>query len=254
MDWNNLLEQPAFVIYSSKLAPERKDFFTENIIKAGYKNMQIFEAVNGHDENELNEAMNMFRINFANHIGPGQRGCALSHLKLYLHMIENNIEICTIFEDDVYFHSDWCRLSKLFYENTPKNFDVLFIGNQLTGNVKILPKINRNPCYCTHAYVVTLTGAKKLLYLIANWDYYRNEEYKNCGVATIDIVIHNIQERILSGNLKKKTLIWYCWNGSNNDCENRSDPKYRGYEARNTGLVYQSYSVPNCVHFGTTKK
>lgn len=244
MNWDYILNQPAFVIHSSKLTPERKDFFTETIINAGYKNMQIFESVNGYNNDELNNVTNMFKIKFASHLRPGQKGCTLSHLKLYLHIIKNNIDICTIFEDDVYFHSDWNRLSQKFYENTPKNFDVLFIGNQLTGDINTIPRINMKPCYCTHGYVISLRGAKKLLQLILNWDYHRMGEN---GLCTIDIVIENIQERILLGNLNKRTLIWYCWNGMKNECKNRNNLKYGGYEIRNTGLVYQYSNFLSCI-------
>lgn len=245
MDWNYILNQPAFVIYSSILSPERKDFFTETITNAGYKNMQIFEAVNGYNNDELNNTTNMFKIKFAHHIGPGQRGCTLSHMKIYKHMIENNIDICTIFEDDVYFHSDYNNLAPRFYENTPKNFDVLFIGNQLTGNIMTTSRINNNACFCTHGYIISLRGAKKLLYLITNWDYYRNGED---GLSTIDIIIINIQKRILLNKLRRKTLIWYCWNGMKNKCENRNNLKYGGWETRNTGLVYQSDKFISAVH------
>lgn len=245
MNWDYILNQPAFVIHSSKLAPERKDFFTETITNAGYKNMQIFESVNGYIEEELNDAINMFGIKFTSHLGLGQKGCLLSHLKLYLHIIKNNIDICTIFEDDVYFHSDYNNLAQRFYENTPKNFDILFIGNQLNGDINTIPRINRKTCYCTHGYIISLRGAKKLLQLILKWNYC---EMGNDGITAIDIIIENIQQRVLLGHLNKRTLIWYCWNGIKNECKNRNNLKYGiGWEIRNTGLVYQSSNIPRCI-------
>jgi hypothetical protein len=74
MNWDYILNQPAFVIHSSILSPERRNFFTENITNANYKNIQVFEAVNGYNENELKKEIDNFKIKFAYHIGPGQRG------------------------------------------------------------------------------------------------------------------------------------------------------------------------------------
>lgn len=239
MNWQNILNKPAFVIHSSKLSPGRKNFFIENITNAGYTNMQIVEAVNGHDDEELNTMTQKFNIFFANFLSKGQRGCLLSHIKLYKHIIDNKIDVCTIFEDDVYFHSDWTRLSPMFYENTPKNYDVIFIGNQSDGNPNILPRIHQRACFCTHAYIITLNGAKKLLRYVLNLNH---KNYNNIGLTTIDILIKFLQHNILRGNINKNNFIWYCWNGTRNECKNKNISDTSVYTIRNMGLVYQSSS------------
>jgi len=240
MNWQTILNKPAFVIHSSKLSPERKKFFTENIINAGYTNMQIFEAVNGHDPEELQRMTENFNIFFINYLGKGQRGCLLSHIKLYKYIIDNKIDVCTIFEDDVYFHSDWERLAPMFYENTPKKYDVIFMGNQSDGDPNILPRIHQNACFCTHGYIITLNGAKKLL------KYIYNNHNKN-GLTAIDILIKFFQYDVLNGNINRNYFIWYCWNGCRNKCKNKYNSNHCGHEVRNMGLVYQSSLLPSCM-------
>lgn len=69
MNWQTILNKPAFVIHSSKLSPERKNFFTENITNSGYTNMQIIEAVNGYDLEELQIITQKFNIFFCRFFG-----------------------------------------------------------------------------------------------------------------------------------------------------------------------------------------
>ena len=244
MNWQTILNKPAFVIHSSKLSPERKNFFTENITNSGYTNMQIIEAVNGYDLEELQIITQKFNIFFADFLGKGQRGCLLSHLKLYKYIIDNNIDICTIFEDDVYFHSEWDKLAPMYYRNTPKNFDIIFIGNQSDGDPNVLPRIHQQACFCTHAYIITLDGAKKLLKYILKLNY---KNYNNIGLTAIDILIKFFQYDVLGGNINKNYFVWYCWNGCRNKCNNKYDSNHCGHEVRNMGLVYQSSSLPSCM-------
>jgi GR25 family glycosyltransferase involved in LPS biosynthesis len=247
MNWKHIIEKPAFIIHLSKICPERKEFFMKNIKNAGYKNIQIFEGIDINNSLELNRTLKLFNIIFdkQEYNMPGKIGCTLSHLKLYKHIIDNKIDICTIFEDDIFFHSEWNYLAEKFYQNTPKNFDILFIGNQIEECIEKnnnIPRINQKPCYCTHGYILTLKGAKKLIDLIVKWDYYNQVDFvkRNLnGIITIDEIIKNIQLRILNNKLDKNTLIWYCWNGTRNKCKKITFP-LKGINIRNTGLVYQS--------------
>jgi GR25 family glycosyltransferase involved in LPS biosynthesis len=226
MDFINILNQPAFVIHIEEYSPDRKDFFSKNIKEAGYKNMIIFEGVKAKNNDDLNNCIKEFgNVKLHKDLCNGQKGCLFSHLKLYKHIISNNIPICTIFEDDVCFHPNWQTLSSNYYNNTPKNFDIIFIGNQLDEckhNIKV-PAINTCSSFCTHAYIITLNGAKKLLTYLLNWDYNTIDVQKYVGhpltgLFCIDIMIKNIQERMNKKKLKKN-INWYCWNGTRYPCD-----------------------------------
>jgi GR25 family glycosyltransferase involved in LPS biosynthesis len=239
---DNILESPSFVIHLTKKCPERKNYFMNNIQNAGYKNINIFDAINAHDENELDEALKMFNYpKIDKSLGKGQIGCLLSHLKLYKYIIDNNIEISNIFEDDVYFHPEWNKLSIEYYNDTPKDFDIIFIGNQIYNSKA--KKINKEPCFCTHAYIITLEGAKKIYNLILNFGF--NIELNNellgenyNGIFVIDFIFYKIQDRT---NKNQINLLynWYCWNGTYYECENNKLP-LKGSKEKNYGLVFQS--------------
>jgi hypothetical protein len=245
MNFNYILNQPAFVIHIEELSPNRTSFFKKNINESGYTDMRIFEGVNAKNREELEICIKEFgNIKLHKDLGAGQKGCLFSHLKLYKHIISKNIQVCTIFEDDVHFHPNWNTLARNYYHNTPTNYDIIFIGNQLdecknNNNVSI---INKCATFCTHAYIITIEGAKHMLKYLLNWDYNKALKDGNnealTGLFCIDIMIKNIQDRMNKGTLKKK-ITWYCWNGTKFICEFNKLP-LKGNDIRNTGLVFQS--------------
>lgn len=233
MDLNNLLNKPAFVIHIEECAPERTIFFKTNIKNAGYSDIRIFEGVKVNNEEYIKEFEN---LEFRNDMSNGRKGCLISHLKLYRHIISNNIQICTIFEDDVHFHPEWKNLALKYYKNTPDNFDIIFIGNEIDNCNTKIPKINTCSCFCTHAYIITLEGAKKLLSYLLYWGELKVNKLK--GLHAIDVMIKDIQNKMNNKELKKE-LIWYCWNGTSFPCEFNKLP-LEGINKRNSGLVFQS--------------
>jgi glycosyl transferase family 25 len=255
MDFNTILNSPAFVIHIPELSPERTEFFKKNITEAGFKNLIIFNGVNAKNYEEVTKiTSNYYNIKFEKSLASGQIGCFLSHLKLYNHIIRNNIQIATIFEDDVYFHPQWHQLAHNYYNNTPKNYDILFIGNQIEKcsiDNNTVPLINTESTFCTHAYIITYEGAKKLVNLLINWDYYTKENHEYIGhpltgLFAIDIIIKNIQDRINKKTLKP-LLKWYCWNGCKFICKDNKLP-LTGFKCRNTGLVFQSDNFKTTVY------
>ena len=121
MIFSDLLNSPAFVIHVPELSPERGEKLNDNLSNAGYRNVNIFRGVNGIKQNEVEEALKMFgNPKFDLYCSKGNIGCNLSMLKVFKHIVDNNIHIATIFEDDIVFHPEWNRLAPKFYENTPK--------------------------------------------------------------------------------------------------------------------------------------
>jgi glycosyl transferase family 25 len=244
---DKILNSPAFVIHISKKCPERLSFFKDNIVNAGFKNMIIVEGVDGKNEDDVNNSLSLLNIkNIDSEVSVGQLGCLLSHLKLLRVIVDNKIQISTIFEDDVHFHPNWNTLSDTYYNLTPSNFDILFIGNgldscrQMTYNYNI-SEITNESVWCTHAYIITYNGAKKLLNSLLNWDY-RNFIHNSRGntlngLYIIDIMIKDIQNKSLKN--KRYPFIWYSWNGTKYPCQFNTLPVI-GNNARNTGLVFQN--------------
>jgi GR25 family glycosyltransferase involved in LPS biosynthesis len=242
---DQILNAPAFVIHleGDKETLNRKDFFTKNISDAGFTDMRIFNGVDGRNKDITDVVIHTFGITkICWEVSKGQLGCMFSHFKVLKYIIDNQISIATIFEDDVHFHPQWLELAPEYFNKTPKDFDVIFIGNSVDNLIlgKKIQKINTDPCYCTHAYIVTLEGAKKLLNTCLNWRYdlFQHHAHKVEGLYIIDICIKYMQELI---NTKKisRTFTWYCWNGTEYPCDSNKLP-LKGNNIRNCGLVFQA--------------
>jgi glycosyl transferase family 25 len=244
MDFNKYLENnPAFIINVLERSPERREICKSRLENAGYKNIIIFNGVNSSKQEEVNNAKKLFPKlpGFHREVSPGQLGCTLSHLKVLRHIVDNNIEAATIFEDDAMFHPNWEILSKRYYYHTPKNYDMIYMGNQMNTESD---KINTEPAFCLHAYIVTLLGARKLLNCIIQWDYY---DQGLSGLVTIDIILIDIQKRIKEKKLRK-LFTWYCWNGTYHPCEYNRLPFKSNMEERNSGLVFQDNTFTSITH------
>lgn len=101
----------------------------------------------------------------------GGVGCALSHIAVWQWMVDNNQEVCLIFEDDAVVPPDFIeRANKCINGSTilkdPKKWDMWLLGGQWDKLTQIPgePKAVRvGEFVLFHAYVMTLHGAKRLL-------------------------------------------------------------------------------------------
>jgi GR25 family glycosyltransferase involved in LPS biosynthesis len=246
--FSEILKGPCFIVNVPELSSDRIPFVTNNVKNAGYTDIRLFNGVNATNPDILNKEITDFGIKFHSGLSSGIKGCFLSHLKLYKHIVDNVIPIATIFEDDAFFHPMWHEMKNVYYECTPKNFDIIFMGNQTEHTNTAY--INSLSCYCTHAYIITFIGAQKMLKLLTTWDYNNPNVHKFCGhpidgLFPIDIIINNIQTRINNKNMRKY-LNWYNWNGTMFPCQYNKLP-LTGFQVRNCGLVFQSNEFDSIV-------
>jgi GR25 family glycosyltransferase involved in LPS biosynthesis len=227
-----VLEQmPVFVI-NLKKRPDRWEYASQEIAKAGFKDIRRFEAVDGKDAGSLRDA-------WAVHGNPrfnprdggfkrvvGKQGCCVSHLNLWKHIIDKHlVDGAVVFEDDVCFHPKWDSLSREYYDLTPKDYGMIFMGCQFLNSPKAILRrpIVSVPIYCTHAYIITYEGAKTLHNHILN---HRD------GVYTIDCMFKDFMSR------KQFPCPFYCWNGTLHPTNAATHMKH-GWVRRNGGLVFQ---------------
>jgi glycosyl transferase, family 25 len=127
----------------------------------------------------------------------GMLCCALGHVKIYESILKNNFEKTLILEDDILLTSDGLASFNAIVNELPNNWDLLYLGyekNETNGWLQKIKKIwyQLFPPYqklkvtpamfkkyypesvsthlahagfhdCTHAYAVTLQGAKNIL-------------------------------------------------------------------------------------------
>jgi len=111
-------------------------------------------------------------------------GCGISHLKAMKHAIDNNNNFTLIFEDDVILVDNFVEKMNKTLENTPNDFDILFLGCSLCNSNNFLTKIYKllrlstreekineyvkipSVSLAAHGYIVSLNGAKKIYSLL----------------------------------------------------------------------------------------
>jgi len=176
-------QQPAIFVISLKNSSRR------NIIaqRFNYFNIpfQFIDAVYGNSlsEEELSLVDYEFypkKYNANKPLTLGEIGCAMSHIKVYQHMVEKNIEQAIIFEDDIIIHHEFNKIITDVLKKVPDRREIIFLDHgkakshlfkrNLHENYKLVryrsPSKNSKRCIImADAYLLTLNGAKKLLNL-----------------------------------------------------------------------------------------
>jgi hypothetical protein len=152
----------------------------------------------------------------------------LSLLNLLKHIIDNNLQIATIFEDDIIFHKNWNALAYKYYEITPNDFDMIYIG-QHCGKGFNSHVAKDFPIYALHAFIITLDGAKYLYNKIIN---------DPDGVWTSDCMIFKYMSNKHSE--KDEFLTWYIWNSDM--FPDNTYSKHPTHGNKDGGLVFQEYN------------
>lgn len=131
--------------------------------------MVMFNATNGHQLSKQ-DWINRGIVVKGSNLSRGQIGCYDSHVRIWKHIIRNNILSALILEDDAnirYTQGMEEQLKEFFGQLKTNNvqYDMIFIGRGNHNKFKtILPGVVRpKTCQGLFAYVLTLSGAQKLL-------------------------------------------------------------------------------------------
>jgi len=111
---------------------------------------------------------------FIHYLSPFQKACALSHLRIYQYMIDNDIETAFILEDDASFRKDWKSIVEkrlINIDNLDSEWDALFLN--VTEELK---RINTwLPCIdqcLTGGYIIRKKAAEWILDIPKRNGYY----------------------------------------------------------------------------------
>lgn len=164
---------------------------------------EIFEAIDGR-EIDTQDKLNRLLFYPDTALTPGEFGCALSHLSLYMKMIQDNVRVALILEDDVSFD---CQRQELM--------SILdYLERQADSRRSFIYLLNEGITYCprrkidenymegrylegngTYGYVIDRDAAEKLfrfsLPLRFEADFWRAFFFTN------DIDIYNISPAIV---------------------------------------------------------
>jgi GR25 family glycosyltransferase involved in LPS biosynthesis len=228
MEWNDVLNLPCFVLNMDRCI-HRMDTILPRIRNAGFHDITRIRAVDAkHDD--LHEA---WRSHGSPNFHPkdplfveykGKQGCALSHYNVWKMIIEKRIPYAVIFEDDVRFDDNWDVLAPALWLATPKDFDIMYMGSMMLGYdfrqthhgtvadiryetpayLRTQPIVVRKPLFCTHAYIISYEGAKKLYDLCVH-----NPQ----GTWTIDNILMDYMV-YWNINNNEEAFRWYVWNAT----------------------------------------
>jgi|SaaInlStandDraft_4_1057021.scaffolds.fasta_scaffold00658_8 GR25 family glycosyltransferase involved in LPS biosynthesis len=146
-----------------------------DIIKKHNLKATIFPAINGLKINYENSIKDGYITTLTKeNMKAGAIGCGLSHITLLEQFLKSKKEVITVFEDDVFFHSDFVKRYSDFFDNVPKDFDVCQILHHLWNrDEKVKSEYKMDSKYVMKGYpqlgavglLVSRNGAKKLLSL-----------------------------------------------------------------------------------------
>lgn len=150
-----------------------KDIERWNTIKneAKKQNLNItrFSAING---NTID--LNKYNHYFSNkNLKKGQKGCSLSHIKLWQQLSNQTNKYILVLEDDAIIPKNFLNELKYYMNQLPNNWDMMicggnnFKGKKYSKNL-IRPIIYSGGNWGTYAYLIKTSTTKKLLKVCKN--------------------------------------------------------------------------------------
>ena len=201
--WSEVTSQKAMIM-GLKRYTFRREYSAARLAVAGFSHIEYIDSFDGF-HNDVDEALGKLGVAFHPDLRPGHKGCSYTHMKAWKDMIDEGVPFRIFFEDDALGHLDLPNgLGQKFWDATPKNFDILYMGNMMNANDPTLMDPNalvvKVPTYCLHAYMLTLEGAKKMFELAKEL----NSKREHLNMLDIQLVQWQIEGKIN----------WYCWNGT----------------------------------------
>jgi len=251
--WGEFLDGQTFIINLER-KPERLEKSMKRIKEAGFTNIKRFPAIDGRSANAIDTMAQLWKTEHGNpqfeptdgkfndpinH--PHHQAIMLSHLAVLKEIINNRIPWSIVFEDDVVFHRNWELLAPKYFEITPPNYDMLYMGHHCGCGFDA--HVARIPVYCLQAYGITLAGAEILYNKIIN---------EPRGVRTIDCMLWDYMCEALQKPIQPPDetenappprpegyINWYAWNGE--QFLDKTAKKNPEYAHKDQGLVFQEY-------------
>lgn len=168
---------PINFVINLRRRPDRLERFFKDCPLKNINTIYGFDGKNIENEN-INEIKLLDKfVTFK----PGEKGCFISHLRLWYFIVENNIEYGLIFEDDAIFCENFLDKYKKILNELPKDADFIYIGGKyepnytmnennfipITDNVikhkKITPEFYYDFCKTTHSYIISKNAARILI-------------------------------------------------------------------------------------------
>jgi len=237
--FDEIMKHPCIVLGLSRHS-ERWQYSVKKLVDAGFNKVGVFIGVDGYIDDISGS---QWRV--ASSLRAGEIGFTLSCLKLWTFAATGNEPYIVVFEDDVLPHPNIRDLGELWFAETPRDIDIIMMGNQMNPSDPVLQsgqKVILNcPFYCTHAYILTRAGAQKIMNMV-------------------DVILLN-GGHVSKGDIFLKMLVEHklinvaCWNGYTvekpfptftKDMQTFTQDTI--VWKRDTGLFYQNFLMGTTLH------
>lgn len=182
----------------------RREYTAARLAQLGFTSIELVDSFDGFHE-DADKAIRELGFQVNPTLGKGHKGCIYTMIREWKRFLDSGDEFRIFFEDDAMGHLDLPNgLGQTFWAATPKEFDMLYLGNMMGTQDAQLKDPNalvvQVPTYCLHAYILTRKGVKHI------WKLLQDITAQGIPIQTINIQLYLWQ---VQGNLQ-----WYCWNGT----------------------------------------
>jgi len=167
---------------------------------------------------------------------PSKQEYALAHFTAYKYILTQNYQYAFIVEDDIIFHKDWAQLAPKYFECTPPDYALCYIGHHCGNGVDA--HILRVPVFSTQSILVTNEAAQFLIDKLL---------YHPQGVFTIDCMINEhmlqaiVNQEENTDNISPDFCNWYAWNAEM--FPDTTANKVPDFKEKDTGLIFKENQI-----------
>jgi GR25 family glycosyltransferase involved in LPS biosynthesis len=136
--YNYKMVEIKIYVVNLKRRPDR----LENFYKACSFPKEKIHAVYGFDgtnyDNELENEKHIYH-KLSSNLLPGEKGCLISHMRIFKDIVDNKIPFGMVFEDDGFFCDDFKNKLELCIHEMPLDTKILYFGGRFTPDFKMAP-------------------------------------------------------------------------------------------------------------------
>jgi len=166
-----------YICHWTKLV-ERKKYILQHLAESGIIDLKWVEDYDKNNwcvEDIIKEYPRAFGIisNDNRKMRNAEISLALKHCWIVKDVVSQNYKSALILEDDVLLHPDFVSLFNSFKNELPEDWDCCWVGSCCNIHADIIPDKHvyiGNRSRCTHAFMISNKGAKKMLPLLSTLD------------------------------------------------------------------------------------
>jgi GR25 family glycosyltransferase involved in LPS biosynthesis len=134
------MDQITIKIYvvNLKRRPDRLEKFYEACSFPKEKIHVVYGFDGNNYDNEIENEKHLYN-KLSHSLLPGEKGCFISHLRIFKDIVNNKIPFGIVFEDDCFFCDDFKNKLETRIQEMPSDTKILYFGGRFTPDFKMAP-------------------------------------------------------------------------------------------------------------------